>query len=137
MPRGHGAGGARLDAASVKSLLPEPDRHPARFHDCFSRREQRDSLRVCVRGQLSDLERKSVEPIALEFGVPPRNVRPFLSRAGWDHDMARARTQQIIRYHQRHIRDAAAAHAKKRKERLRAAGVAPEIITSSERKVAL
>jgi SRSO17 transposase len=86
-----------MDTASLGSLLPELDRHLARFGDCFSRREQRESLRVYVRGQLSDLERKSVEPIALEFGVPPRNVQQFLSQAGWDHEMVRARTMQIIR----------------------------------------
>lgn len=34
----------------------------------------------------------------------------------------------IIQYHQRNIQDAAASHARKRKERLRAAGVAPQII---------
>jgi ParB-like chromosome segregation protein Spo0J len=34
----------------------------------------------------------------------------------------------IIAYHQRNIKDAAASHTKKRKERLRAAGVASELI---------
>jgi SRSO17 transposase len=86
-----------MDVASMASLLPELDRHLERFSDCFSRREQRRTLRMYVRGQLSDLERKSIEPIALEFGVPPRNVQQFLSQAGWDHEMVRARTMQIIR----------------------------------------
>ena len=86
-----------MDAASMASLLPELDRHLDRFHDSFSRKEQRETLRVYVRGQLSDLERKSIEPMALEFGVPPRNVQQFLSQAGWDHEMVRARTMQIIR----------------------------------------
>ena len=86
-----------MDAASMASLLPELDRHLDRFHDCFSRKEQRRTVRMYVRGQLSDLERKSVEPMALEFGVPPRNVQQFLSQAGWDHEMVRARTMQIIR----------------------------------------
>lgn len=86
-----------MDAASVMSLLPELDRHLARFGDCFGRREQRESMRVYVRGQLSDLERKSVEPMALEFGLPPRNLQQFLSQAGWDHEGVRDRVQQIIR----------------------------------------
>ena len=86
-----------MDAASVRSLLPELDRYLERFGDCFSRREQRESLRVYARGQLSDLERKSVEPMALEAGLPPRNLQQFLSQAGWDHERVRARVQQIIR----------------------------------------
>ncbi len=86
-----------MDAASVASLLPELDRHLGRFHDCFSRREQRQAFRMYVRGQLSDLERKSIEPIALEFGVAPRNIQQFLSQAGWDHQLVRARIMQIIR----------------------------------------
>lgn len=38
------------------------------------------------------------------------------------------RLLDIIEYHQRNIKDAAASHAKKRKERLRAVGVAPDLI---------
>lgn len=81
----------------MASLLPDLDRHLARYHDCFSRREQRGSLRCYIRGQLSDLDRKSIEPIALEAGLPPRNLQQFMSQAGWDHEMVRARTMQIIR----------------------------------------
>lgn len=86
-----------MEAAALKGLLPELDRHLSRFRDCFSRREQRESLRVYVRGQLSGLERKSLEPIALEFGLPPRNLQQFMSQAGWDHDLVRAKTHEIIR----------------------------------------
>ena len=39
------------------------------FDDCFARREPRDHLRTYVSGQLSDLERKSVEPMALAAEV--------------------------------------------------------------------
>lgn len=86
-----------MEASALKGLLPELDRHLSRFHDCFSRKEQRESLRVLVRGQLSGLERKSLEPIALEFGVPPRNLQQFMSQAGWDHDGVRKKTHEIIR----------------------------------------
>jgi len=86
-----------MEAAALEGLLPELDRHLARFRDCFSRKEQRASLRVLVRGQLSGLERKSLEPIALEFGLPPRNLQQFMSQAGWDHDRVRAKTHEIIR----------------------------------------
>lgn len=86
-----------MDAASMAALLLERERHLDRYSDCFSRRGQPETLRLYVRGQLSDLERKSIEPMALEFGVPPRSIQQFLSQAGWDHEMVRARTMQILR----------------------------------------
>jgi SRSO17 transposase len=42
-------------------------------------------LRHYTRGLLSDLERKTAEPIALQAGVPPRNVQQFLKACVWDH----------------------------------------------------
>lgn len=85
-----------MQAASLVSLLPELDRFLARFHDCFARREQRSSLRVYVQGQLSDLPRKSIEPMALAAGLPPRNLQQFLSLHGWDDGLLRDRVQQVI-----------------------------------------
>ena len=46
------------------------------FADCFKRREGRDLLRVYVNGQLSDIHRKNVETMALEFGTSPRTPGP-------------------------------------------------------------
>ena len=40
------------------------------FADCFGRRDARELLRVYVKGQLSDLNRKTAEGIALRFGKP-------------------------------------------------------------------
>ena len=42
------------------------------FGDCFARKDTRAHLGVYVRGQLSDLPEKSVEPIAVEAGVATR-----------------------------------------------------------------
>ena len=42
----------------------------ALFADCFGRRDARELLRVYVKGQLSDLNRKTAEGIALRFGKP-------------------------------------------------------------------
>ncbi len=39
-----------------------------------------------VEGQLSDLPRKSVEPIALAADVPPRTLQQFLNSLAWDQD---------------------------------------------------
>ena len=66
------------------------------FGDCFGRSEPRENLAVYVRGQLSNLERKSVEPMALAAGVRPRTQQCFLSRARWDDELLRDRTQPIV-----------------------------------------
>lgn len=66
------------------------------FDDCFSRSEPRENLHRYVQGQLSDLERKSIEPIALAAGVPPRTLQYFLSSVHWDHDRLRDRLQWIV-----------------------------------------
>jgi SRSO17 transposase len=85
-----------MDAGTLWSLLPELERFVARFDDCFSRKEQRLGLRSYVRGQLSDLPRKSIEPMALAAGLPPRNLQQFLSLHGWDDGLLRDRVQQIV-----------------------------------------
>lgn len=85
-----------MDAESLSALLPELERFLRKFDDCFSRSEQRSSLRTYVRGQLSDLPRKSIEPMALATGLPPRNLQQFLSLHKWDHDMLRDRLMQVI-----------------------------------------
>ena len=51
---------------------------------------------VYVRGQLSDLPEKSVEPMALEAGVAPRTLQEFLSQLKWDEDRMRDRLQQDV-----------------------------------------
>jgi SRSO17 transposase len=49
-----------------------------------------------VRGQLSNLQRKSVEPIALFNNIAPRTLQEFLASDVWDHRCARDRVQQLI-----------------------------------------
>jgi SRSO17 transposase len=51
---------------------------------------------VYVRGQLSELPRKSVEPIALAAGMPVRTLQEFLSQLTWDEDRMRQRVAQIV-----------------------------------------
>lgn len=66
------------------------------FADCFKRREGRDLLRVYVNGQLSDIHRKNVEAMALEFGTSPRTLQRFLESIKWDEEKLRDRCQQIV-----------------------------------------
>jgi SRSO17 transposase len=85
-----------MDSQGLKSLLPELDRFVGRFADCFADRRSREHLPIYVRGQLSDLDRKSVEPIALKAGLAPRTLQEFLSLLSWDETKLRDRVQQIV-----------------------------------------
>src|SRR5258708_39173909 len=82
-----------MDAAQIRQLEPKLDRFLERFADCFGRKDTRAHLGVYVRGQLSNLPQKSVEPIALEAGVAPRTLQEFLSQLKWDEDKTRDRLQ--------------------------------------------
>jgi len=80
----------------IADLEGELTRYLELFDDCFGRSEPRGHLAVYVRGQLSNLRRKSVEPIALEAGVAPRTLQKFLAWSKWDHGKLRDRVQQIV-----------------------------------------
>jgi SRSO17 transposase len=61
--------------------------HMKRFKSCFYRIEQEFNANVYVKGLLSHLERKSIEPISIEFNPDKRGVRNlqhFMKKAGWD-----------------------------------------------------
>ncbi len=54
-----------MAAETIHGLATHLDEYLAQFGDFFARRDTRTHLPVYVGGQLSDLPRKSVEPIAL------------------------------------------------------------------------
>jgi len=86
-----------MDAQQIRRLGPKLTRFLSRFDDCFQRRDTRGHLSTYVQGQLSELPDKSVEPIAVKAGVPPRTLQEFLSQHRWDDDGMRDRVQQIVR----------------------------------------
>jgi len=86
-----------MEAEQIRQLAPKLERFLGRFADCFARKDTRAHLGVYVRGQLSHLPEKSVEPIALEAGVAPRTLQEFLSQLKWDDDRLRDRLQEIVR----------------------------------------
>jgi SRSO17 transposase len=85
-----------MDVSQIKDMGRKLNRFTREFDDCFGRSEPRENLRTYMRGQLSKLERKSIEPIALEAGVPPRTLQFFFSDGFWDQDRLRDRMQQIV-----------------------------------------
>lgn len=57
------------------------------FKDCFFRSESRDNFFRYTAGQLSNLEKKSIEPIALNIqGGNVRSMQKFISDVVWDED---------------------------------------------------
>lgn len=80
----------------ILSLGPSLADYLAEFSDCFGRSELPPHLEHYVRGQLSGLQRKSVEPIALFNNIAPRTLQEFLNSDVWDHAKLRNHVQQIV-----------------------------------------
>ena len=68
----------------------------ALFDDCFRRRKGADLLMTYVKGQLSDIHRKTAEAIALSARRPPRTLQRFLESVKWDEEKLRDRCQHIV-----------------------------------------
>lgn len=94
-----------MTSEQIRSLGPSLDEFLQEFDGCFRTGQTRGHLRDYVKGQLSDLPRKSVEPMAELAEVPARTLQEFLSLSDWDHGLARDRVQRIV------ARDHASPHA--------------------------
>ena len=66
------------------------------FAGCFGRHEPAGHAELYVRGQLSNLPRKSVEPMADEAGIDPRALQKFLAQHCWDDALMVRRTHEIV-----------------------------------------
>lgn len=66
------------------------------FAGCFFRRDVLAHFRAYCRGLLSDLPRKSVEPIALAAGSTVRSLQEFLNHLRWDQERMGDLIQQRI-----------------------------------------
>lgn len=75
-----------MDATEIRRLKPKLLKYLQAYGDCFARKDTRGHLKTYVEGQLSKLDRKSVEPIALAAGVAPRTLQQFLNFLEWDQD---------------------------------------------------
>ena len=67
-----------------------------RFRPCFLQDRTAAHFDNYCRGLLSDLPRKSVEPIALACGTAVRTLQEFLATAAWDHGHARDLLQRQL-----------------------------------------
>lgn len=66
------------------------------FEDCIAYRPTVEHLHSYCRGLLSDLARKSIEPIALACGTAVRTLQEFLRDHVWDHLRMRDRLQERL-----------------------------------------
>jgi SRSO17 transposase len=85
-----------MDAKTILEIKPALTTFLREFDGCFCQARTRSYLGVYVAGQLSDLDRKSVEPMADAAGVPPRSLQEFLSLFKWDEAAMRERLQRRV-----------------------------------------
>ena len=85
-----------MDVKQIRRIGRSLPRFLDEFADCYGRCDTRGYLKIYVSGQMSDLERKSVEPMALRAGVPPRSLQAFLGLLTWDEDRLVDRLQWIV-----------------------------------------
>src|SRR3989454_1109840 len=84
-----------LVSSDVEGFMDELWEFQSAFHDCFSRSEPRAQFFDYMVGQLSRLERKSIEPMVLHVaGGTIRGLQRFISDVRWDEE------QMLWNYHQ-------------------------------------
>ena len=83
-----------LVPSDVEGFMDELQEFQSAFHDCFVRSEPRAHFFDYMVGQFSHLERKSIEPMALQVeGGTIRGMQRFLSDDVWDEE------QMLWNYH--------------------------------------
>jgi SRSO17 transposase len=80
----------------IEELGPAFAAYLEQFVFCCDYTQTFDLLGVYCRGLLSDLQRKTCEPIALAAGVAVRTLQEFLRDHRWSFDQARAELQQHV-----------------------------------------
>jgi SRSO17 transposase len=80
----------------IAGLGPAFAHYLERYRGCFLQKRTAAHFDTYCRGLLSDLPRKSVEPIALEAGTAVRTLQEFLVSARWDHEQARDLLQRHL-----------------------------------------
>ena len=85
-----------MDAETILMIKPALTQYLHEIDGCMGRVTNRRHLQTYVAGQLSDLQRKSIEPIADAAGQPPRTLQQFLGLLQWDEGAVRDRLQRRV-----------------------------------------
>ena len=80
----------------IAGLGPAFATYLGRYRSCFLQKRTAAHFDNYCRGLLSDLPRKTVEPIALEAGTAVRTLQEFLTTARWDHQRMRDLLQRHL-----------------------------------------
>jgi SRSO17 transposase len=88
---------AEVSADDVRGCRDHITRFLNRYLPLFYREEQRGHAAAFVRGLLSGLPRKSVEPIAYQAGVPRKDLQLFVGSGGWDDEAVAAEMRRHVR----------------------------------------
>jgi SRSO17 transposase len=80
----------------MATLEPALRRHVEAFRDCFKKEVTFGYLGTYVAGLMSDIHRKSIEPMALQAEVPVRTLQEFLSSFRWDHQKAQRQLHRRV-----------------------------------------
>jgi SRSO17 transposase len=80
----------------IAGLGPAFAAYLGRYRSCFLQKRTTAHFDNYCRGLLSDLPRKTVEPIALEAGTAVRTLQEFLTTARWDHPHMRDLLQRQL-----------------------------------------
>jgi len=75
---------AELSAAAIDDCLAQLTSFAQRYLPFFQRHEQRDHALTVLRGKLTGLQRKTLEPIATLAGLKRRPVQLFVGAGAWD-----------------------------------------------------
>jgi SRSO17 transposase len=91
---------SKLAVSDIEAISDELKAYHRLFHTVFQRREQRYWSLVYLSGQLSDLERKTIEPMVLALlGPEPNAVRAvehFISQGAWETQALIQRYQELV-----------------------------------------
>jgi len=85
-----------MNADQIRSLQPELAALLETFRPCFKREKTYLYWQWYMLGLMSDLKRKSIEPIALAAGVPVRTLQEFLAFFVWDDKRVDKMLQQLV-----------------------------------------
>ena len=80
----------------IASLGKELAKFLALFVGCFRSRPGFALMQIYVQGLLSNVQRKNIEAIALEFGKRPRTLQRLLESIKWDEGRVRDDCQQLV-----------------------------------------
>ncbi len=85
-----------MTADQIRSLQPALAALLAVFRPCFKRTSSFDHWERYIVGLITDLKRKSIEPIALAAGVAVRTLQEFLAFFVWDHKRVETMMRQGV-----------------------------------------